>query len=141
MRPAAYFGVIGALLLAAPAAAAPRTRLSLDGQWQVDDSVEADAMPRHFGHTAPVPGLAHSAKPGFADVDQYQTKQLLDGMARNGLYAQADYDRLGDIRGLSHQARNYFWYHRTFRGPAQRAVAILKVRHRRLPERRPGRRA
>jgi beta-galactosidase len=106
---------------------AQRTTLSLNGQWDVQDSVGADDKPQQYGHTAPVPGLAHSAMPVFADVDQFQSRELLSNLLRKGLYTQADYDELGTAKGISHQERNYFWYRRTFTGPRQRAVAVLKV--------------
>jgi hypothetical protein len=113
--------------LSAVAQTTHRTTLSLDGQWDVEDSVGADEMPTAYHHTAPVPGLTHSALPAFPDVDQYQSRQLLSNLVRKGRYSQADYDKLGDARGISHQQRNYFWYRKTFQAPAQDAVALLKV--------------
>jgi beta-galactosidase len=113
--------------LSASAQKAHRTTLSLDGQWDVEDSVGTDEMPKTYTHTAPVPGLTHSATPAFASVDQYQSRQLLSNLVRQGRYSQADYDKLGDARGISHQQRNYFWYRKTFQAPAQDAVALLKV--------------
>ena len=104
--------------LTAQVQAAHRGTLSLDGTWDVEDSVAADRIPVTYHHTAPVPGLAHSAVPAFADVDQYQTRQLLSNLVRQGRYGQADYDKLGDARGVSHQQRNYFWYRKTFAAPA-----------------------
>ena len=122
------FSAVGIRSVSAMAAEQPRrTTLSLDGQWEVEDSVEADQMPRTFGHTAPVPGLTHSATPAFPDVDQYQSKQLLSNLVRQGRFSQSDYDKLGDVRGISHQQRNYFWYRKTFQAPASEAVALLKV--------------
>ncbi|HEV2488114.1 MAG TPA: glycoside hydrolase family 2 TIM barrel-domain containing protein [Terracidiphilus sp.] len=113
--------------LATRAQTAHRTTLSLDGTWDVADTVGGDQVPSAYHHTAPVPGLAHSAVPAFADVDQYQTRQLLSNLVRQGRYSQADYDKLGDARGISHQQRNYFWYRKTFKAPVQAAVALLKV--------------
>ena len=40
---------------------------------------------------------------------------------------QAEYDKLGNVRGISHQQRNYLWYRKTFQPPASEAVALLKV--------------
>ncbi len=113
--------------LSASTLAAHRTTLSLNGTWDVEDSVGAGQIPTAYHHTAPVPGLTHSAAPAFADVDQYQTLQLLSNLVRQGRYSQADYDKLGNVRGVSHQQRNYFWYRRTFEAPAKAAVALLKV--------------
>jgi hypothetical protein len=104
-----------------------RTTVSLDGQWDVEDSVSADAMPKSYSHKAPVPGLTHSAVPAFPDVDQYQSRELLSNLVRQGRYAKADFEKLGDARGISHQKRNYFWYRKTFVAPSQNAVALLKV--------------
>lgn len=104
-----------------------RTTLSLDGRWDVEDSVSAEAIPKSYSHTVPVPGLTHSALPAFPDVDQYQSRQLLSNLVRQGTYTQTEYDKLGDVRGVSHQQRNYFWYRKTFQAPAHDAVALLRV--------------
>jgi hypothetical protein len=116
------------LIFCLPAAAQniARTTLSLDGQWDVQDSVQADQIPKQFRHSAPVPGLTHSATPAFVDVDQYQSRELLSNLLKQGLYTRAEYDKLGDARGISHQQRNYFWYRKYFNGPSRRAVAILR---------------
>ena len=108
-------------------ATAQRVTLSLDGDWQIQDSVSPDAAPVSFTHHGPVPGLAHSATPAFKDVDQFQSRQLLINLAGRGRFSKADLDRLGDARGISRQERNYFWYKRGFRAPARHSTAILKV--------------
>ena len=117
------------LPIAALAADMPQHRsvVSLNGQWEVGESVAADDMPATFGHTAPVPGLTHSGVPAFSDVDQYQSQQLLSNLVRQGRFSQADYDKLGNIRGISHQSRNYFWYRKSFQAPSQAQVALIKV--------------
>src|ERR1035437_10323752 len=117
----------GSTVLHAASEATHRTTLSLDGQWDVADSVSADAMPKVYSHKAPVPGLTHAAVPAFADVDQYQSRELLSNLVRQGRYSQAEFEKLGDARGVSHQRRDYFWYRRTFDAPARDSVAILKV--------------
>ena len=71
--------------------------------------------------------MVHSASPTFADVDQYQTKQVISSLVYYDKYSKADYDKLGDIRGLTKQTRSYFWYRKRFDAPAARAVAVLKV--------------
>ena len=113
---------VGSLPPATAAAGANRTTLSLDGQWDVEDSVAANEMPKSYTHKAPVPGLAHSAVPAFPDVDQYQSRELLSNLVRQGRYPAADFAKLGDARGISRQQRNYFWYRKTFTAPAQNAV-------------------
>ena len=84
-------------------------------------------MPKSYTHKAPVPGLAHSAVPVFPDVDQYQSRELLSNLLRQGRYSAADFAKLGDARGISRQQRNYFWYRKTSTFPAQNAVALLKI--------------
>ncbi len=106
---------------------AQRTTLSLNGSWDVDESIGPDDRPQTFGHKVPVPGLTHSAIPAFPDVDQYQTRQLLSNLVRQGTFPRAEYEALGDARGVSHQRRNYFWYRTTFPVGGKRAVAILKI--------------
>jgi hypothetical protein len=124
---ALYLATFCLVLTYASGQAAHRTTVSLNGQWDVADSVNADAMPAQYTHKAPVPGLAHSATPGFADVDQYESHQFLNNLVRDGKLSAAEYKKLGDFRGISHQERNYFWYHRTFTAPAQNAVALLRI--------------
>jgi beta-galactosidase len=119
------FGWLVLCLLSSPASA-QRATVPLDGTWSIEESVDPDAAPTSFSHTAPVPGLAHSASPPFPKVDEYQTHEwawtlsvrdhvlpptiLMDGLGRNL------------------QPRNYFWYERTFRAPSrmQRARLIIE---------------
>lgn len=104
-----------------------RTTISLNGRWDVQDGVDADAMPKEYLHTAPVPGLAHSADPAFPDVDQYQSRELLTNLVRQGMAPKEDLEKLGTARGIPLQKRNYFWYRKVFDAPAKAAVAILNV--------------
>jgi len=71
--------------------------------------------------------LVHSATSAFAGVDEFRSKQLLSSLVYYDRFSQADYDKLGDVRGTTTQARNYFWYRRSFRAPARSAVALIKV--------------
>jgi hypothetical protein len=111
-------------LLAVPLGAAERTTLSLDGQWEIADSVAADALPVEYSHRAPVPGLAHSAVPVFQDVDQFESRQLLQNRVARGL---APASALVSTAGVSHQERNWFWYRRRFHVDTLRSVAILRI--------------
>jgi hypothetical protein len=107
----AVVGVLAILLaLVAPAPAAERVTISLDGEWDIADSKAADAIPSAYGHRAPVPGLAHSAVPAFPGVDEFEKK--------GGLVSNA---------GVSHQDRDWFWYRRGFTLPTLRSVAILRI--------------
>ena len=125
------FLMLAFLVGSAPTEAAPvggvRNTVSLDGTWHVEDSVAPDQMPHAYHHTVPVPGLTHSALPAFSDADKYTTKQLLSSLVSQGRYGADAYAKLGAIRGISGQQRNYFWYDKQFRGPDRAAVAILKI--------------
>src|SRR3954454_24216 len=112
-----------AFLLAAPLSAAQRTTLSLDGQWDIADSVDA-VLPATWSHQAPVPGLAHSAVPAFPDVDQFESRQLIQNRVKRGL---APSSALVTSAGVPHQQRNYFWYRRAFDVSALRTVATLRI--------------
>jgi len=117
----------GSVALPAQTSSRHRTTLSLDGQWDVADSVTGTEVPATFTHRVPVPGLTHSALPAFPEVDEYQSRQLLSNLVRQGRYPAAEFAKLGDARGISHQKRNYFWYRTTFTAPAKNAVALLTV--------------
>jgi hypothetical protein len=112
MRPALL------LLALAPLWAGSRTTISLDGTWQIADA------PGAYTHTAPVPGLAHSATPAFANVDEFESRQLIQNRVKRGL---APKESLVDTAGVSKQDRTYFWYRRTFDLAATAPVAILRI--------------
>lgn len=104
-----------------------RTTLSLNGLWDVDESLGPDDEPKLFNHKVPVPGLTHSAFPAFPHVDEYQTRQLLSDFVEFGDLSKADYLKTAGTRGVSTQPRNYFWYRHTFFAPPRHAVALLKI--------------
>ena len=112
------------VVLGAPLRAAQRTTLSLDGQWDIADSVEAGTLPAAYSHKAPVPGLAHSAVPGFKDVDEFESRQLIQNRVARGL---APAWALVSNAGVSRQQRNWFWYRRGFDVAAVRRVATLLI--------------
>src|ERR1700733_5999350 len=113
------------LCLLPASAAAQRVTMSLDGTWSVADSMDANAVPSSFSHSAPVPGLTHSATPPFPKVDQYQTHEWgWTVTARDHILPpETKVDGLG--RNL--QPRNYFWYERTFRVPETKKRARLII--------------
>lgn len=98
--------------------------LSLDGLWQVADSVTPSNQPLNFNHTVAVPGLVNQAQPAFADVDKFQSMELTTALIR--MQKLPESARI-HTAGISGQERNYFWYRTTFRAPAQFAVAVLRV--------------
>ncbi len=113
------------LALAIPALlAAQRIVVPLDGAWEVADSVAAQPAPAAFDHKAPVPGLANLAVPAFPDVDKFDSRELIDVEIRDKQRPESE--RTTAV-GIPRQNRNYFWYRRTFRVPARRAAAVLRI--------------
>lgn len=117
--------VVAVMALCLAGGAAERQTVSLDGTWEIGDSQEADAMPATYWHTVRVPGLANLAEPAFKGVDQFISRE---NMARRITFKLAPEEWLLKYwAGKADQDRNYLWYRRTFRAPASRAAAMLKI--------------
>lgn len=114
--------VWGAIGLAA--ARAERIELPLDGEWEIEESAATDWVPGQFKHHAPVPGLANLAKPPFADVDLFDSKELIANRIRQHRLPES---ARVDGAGVSRQSRSYFWYRRTFRIPERKQTATLRI--------------
>ena len=112
------------LLFAPPSYCAERIVLSLDGEWDITDSKTADRLPTHFDHKAPVPGLVHSSTPGFADVDLFDSQQVIQNRVAQGKLPQTALVRTA---GVPRQDRIWFWYRRTFDIAVNRSVAVLRI--------------
>jgi beta-galactosidase len=116
---------VALFLWANAAVLAGRTTLSLDGQWQIEDTLSAVEIPRTYHHTRPVPGMANLAQPAFPKVDAFYSREQLANRIRSKL-SPAEW-LTNYWKGKVDQDRNYFWYRKTFHAPARRAVAWLKV--------------
>lgn len=116
--------ILLATLTMSTTAQSAATTLSLDGQWQIADSVAADARPAQFAHRVAVPGLVNQAKPAFADVDKFESMEYIAALVRQKKLPESA--RI-HTAGNSGQQRNYFWYRKTFKAPAARAVALLRI--------------
>ncbi|HEU5080105.1 MAG TPA: glycoside hydrolase family 2 TIM barrel-domain containing protein [Opitutaceae bacterium] len=92
-----------------------RVTLSLDGQWNVGESLEGTAVPRDFPSRCQVPGLVRLAQPPFPHVDEFESCELNQNLIRHGTLPESA--RVAPP-GRSTQPRNYFWYRTTFRAPA-----------------------
>src|ERR1700686_2807215 len=103
--------------------ATDRTTISLNGIWQVEDSKEAEAMPVVWNHKVPVPGLAHSAEPAFPQVDQFDSRMLLQNRVSQGNPNSATVYNAG----VSRQERNWLWYRRRFEVSDTKSEAILRI--------------
>jgi beta-galactosidase len=106
------------------AAAAGRTTIPLDGEWQLAESVESAPMPAAFKHRVPVPGLANLAQPALLDIDKFDSREFIATSIREKKLPPEAAVRGA---GVSRQARNYLWYRRTVSVPALRAVATLQI--------------
>ncbi len=104
--------------------AAERKTIFLNGSWDIEDSKDSEKIPSVWGHKAPVPGLAHSAQPGFPNVDEFDSRMLIQNRVGNGKLPE---NALVSNAGVEHQGRNWFWYRRTFDVPALRQVAVLRI--------------
>jgi len=109
----------------ASTASAGRVTVSLDGTWQIAESKAADEMPAAFTHTVSVPGMANLAQPPFPDVDAFYSREHLASRIRAKIAPEEWLRQYW--KGKVNQDRNYFWYRTTFRAPARRAVALLKI--------------
>jgi beta-galactosidase len=117
--------ILSLLLLFAPLGyCAERIVVSLDGEWDITDSKTAEALPSHFDHKTPVPGLVHSSTPGFTDVDLFDSQQVIQNRVAQGKLPKTALVRNA---GMPRQDRNWFWYHRTFEITVKRSVAVLRI--------------
>ena len=117
----ALAGLLGASSSAAPG----RHTQSLDGAWQIADGKSPTEIPADFTHIVPVPGLANLANPPFLDVDKFISRENLANRIRSKL--SPDEWLTNYWKGKVDQDRDYFWYRKTFRAPAKRDVALLKI--------------
>jgi beta-galactosidase len=105
-------------------AMAGRHTMPLDGTWSVEDTRTADASPQTDTHQTPVPGMINLAQPAFADVDRFDSREMIERRIREKTMPASERTTAA---GVARQQRNYFWLRRTFRAPAARQVAFLKV--------------
>ncbi len=118
------FALVAPLLLLS-SAWAQRDTVSLDGTWEIAESMGATEMPTQFTHRGPVPGLTNLAVPVFEKVDAFLSREQLANRVRAKL-SPADWLEKYWV-GKVDQERNYFWYRKTFRAPVAREVALLKI--------------
>lgn len=98
--------------------------VSLDGAWQIADSISADEIPAAFDHSCPVPGLANLAEPAFPDVGAYLSRESIWDKRTFHVLPESE---IAELTPGPKQKRNYFWYQKTFQVSVKREVAILKI--------------
>ena len=103
---------------------APRTTISLNGTWDIEDSREAEAISVVWNHKDPVPGLAHSAQLSFPQVDLFDSRIMIQTWVDEGKLPKS---ALIYNAGVLRQERKWFWYHRTFAFSTTSSVAILRI--------------
>ncbi|MGC9035526.1 MAG: glycoside hydrolase family 2 protein [Verrucomicrobiia bacterium] len=103
---------------------AGREIISLNGEWEIDESVGKEPLKLEFKHSVPVPGLANLSKPPFKDVDLFDSMELIANRIRQGKLPES---ARVHTSGIPRQERNYFWYRKVFNAPRKRDVAILKI--------------
>ena len=122
-----WYWVLGLILplLFVMDALAGRTVVPMDGAWRIADGKSPSEIPAHFSRTVPVPGLANLAQPAFPRVDAFLSREQLANRIRSKL-SPAEW-LTNYWAGKVDQDRDYFWYYRTFKAPAERSVALLKI--------------
>jgi hypothetical protein len=109
-----------------------RIDISLNGTWQIDESVAASDTPRMYRHRVVVPGLVNLSSPPFPEVDYFASREYLQRWGRYYPLGHGGSQILSDSAplpavGVSAQKRNYFWYRTTFAVSTKKEVAILKI--------------
>jgi beta-galactosidase len=104
--------------------AAERVTMSLDGTWQIEESLSPTEIPKTFHHSVPVPGLANLSTPSFLEVDLFDSRELISNWVRSGKLPES---ARTSTAGIPRQKRNYFWYRTVFKAVPRKAIAILKI--------------
>jgi len=112
------------LLASSLASLAARSVVSLNGTWQLGESIDPQP-PQSFAHTVPVPGLAHSASPPLADVDAFDSREFIQTSIREKKLPES---ARVEHAGVPRQQRNHLWYKRSFDAPRQAARLLLRIR-------------
>ena len=115
------------VLMMSLAVSAQRETLSLNGIWEIEESVSADKVPAKFQHKVEVPGLANLAVPAFDKVDKFYSKEYYGNS-----WAKPSLQNIGTVGdtmkiGYSFQERNYFWYRKSFETKSGFEAVILKI--------------
>ncbi|MFN8206096.1 MAG: glycoside hydrolase family 2 TIM barrel-domain containing protein [Bacteroidales bacterium] len=106
---------------------AQRTTLSLNGTWEIGESMEAGNIPAKFEHTIQVPGLANMAVPAFTDAGSYFSADYL-----NNYFVKTYVEGIpslppGESRGVNRQPRNYYWYRTSFEIHEKKELCLLRI--------------
>ena len=106
---------------------AQREIISLNGVWDIDESIQAEKIPDNFHHKVDVPGLVNSAQPGFEMVDKFYSKEYYSNSWAKPALTKLPFDTDTMKIGYSFQKRNYFWYRRSFETKPGFEAVFLKI--------------
>lgn len=112
------------LLTTSLASLAARTVISLNGTWQLGESIDAQP-PREYTHTVPVPGLAHSATPPLEGIDAFDSREYIQISIREKKLPET---ARVEHAGVPRHVRNHIWYRRRFEAPPRAARLLLRIR-------------
>ena len=101
-----------------------RSVISLNGLWEVEDGIEESHLPSKYTHRVNVPGLTNLSIPGFKNIDNFTTVDVL----KHPIIGIKDNPALDTIKiGIVGQERNYFWYRNNFSLPEKKEKVVLKI--------------
>ncbi len=101
-----------------------RSVISLNGTWEIEESISPEGVPRKFTHTVAVPGLVNQSRPGFVNVDKFTTIDVI----RHPIVGIKDNPMLDTIKiGIVGQNRNFFWYRRNIELTEKKEIVVLKI--------------
>ncbi len=102
-----------------------RKEISLNGEWDVEESELSEDIPKQFTHRGPVPGMANLCKPAFRDVDAFDGIDYLNNSWVRASIKNISTDSLQV--GISRQSRNYFWYKTSVELVDKHELVLLKI--------------
>lgn len=106
---------------------AQRKVTSLNGTWDIEESVLAEKVPTKFQNKVEVPGLVNNAFPGFEGVDKFYGKEYYGNYWVQPGLVKLDINPDTMKIGYSFQTRNYFWYRKSFETLPGFEAVVLKI--------------
>lgn len=121
-----YFALVFILMMSLTVSAQRQT-LSLNGIWDIEESVTDVKAPVKFKHKVEVPGMVNMAEPAFSKVDKFYSREYY-----GNYWAKPALQKLGTVGdtmriGYSFQDRNYFWLRNSFEVKPGFELIILKI--------------
>ncbi len=106
---------------------AQRVVISLNGRWDVEETMGARDIPVRYLHTVDIPGLINQSTPAFSMVDEYFSKEYCNNTFVQPALRKKGITVDGIKTGYTFQKRNYFWYHRSIQIDTKGDIYILKI--------------